>query len=202
MRRPEVASLPSDFVDQWAAWYPDAPPIGFLLREAYEHRWLRIHSLPESKRYPKSGWEYAEVVRRHNVVANDVLGVGAPCAALIYRGCNDRWSDRLGRVSGLGEEPLPRVAPLPPELHDEDEGIFEVPMCIFGVATRWQPGSFDAFISATADNKVRGLLVELRRGQVYAPYDGGADLIFATEVERDAAHQRYAAWLSSDPSGL
>jgi hypothetical protein len=177
-------------------------PIGFLIGEAYNNRWLRIHSLPQSKRYPESGWEYAELLRRHNAVASDVLGVGAPCAVLIYSGCNDRWSDNLGSVSGLGEGPLPRIAPLPPELHEERDGIFEVPMCFFGGATRWQPGWFDAFISATADDKVRGLLVELRRGQVYAPYDGGADLFFATKVERDAARQRYAAWLSSDASGL
>jgi hypothetical protein len=41
------------------------------------------------------------------------------------------------------------------------------------------------------------LLVNLDSGQVYAPYDGGADLFYSTEFARDNARERFAAWLQS-----
>jgi hypothetical protein len=39
----------------WNNHYPEAPPVGFLLRQVYSDRWLRIHSLPGSKRYASRG---------------------------------------------------------------------------------------------------------------------------------------------------
>ncbi|MDB4915783.1 MAG: hypothetical protein JWM95_3427, partial [Gemmatimonadetes bacterium] len=77
----------STVLARWPEWYPDAPPVGFLLREAYPDRWLRIHSLPEAKRYPTSGFDYAELLRRHNSVAADVLGLDTPCAILLVHTC-------------------------------------------------------------------------------------------------------------------
>lgn len=202
MQGPESAPLPPDFMAQWAVWYPHAPPVGFLLRETRPDTWLRIHSLPASKRYPESAPEQAELARRHNRVATEVLGAGATCAVVVFAPCRGPRVGDLGSAAGLATGPLPRIAQLSPELWDERDGIFEEPMCVFGFATRWSPGAFDAFITATADDRVRGLLVELGRGQVYAPYDGGADLFFATSGERDAARERYSPWLSSDASGL
>jgi hypothetical protein len=37
---------------------------------------------------------------------------------------------------------------------------------------------------------------------IYAPYDGGADVIARTPSDRDALRKRYAEWLSSYPGGL
>jgi len=41
---------PEEFKSRWREWYPDATPHGWAMREAYPHRWLRIRSLPGSKR--------------------------------------------------------------------------------------------------------------------------------------------------------
>jgi hypothetical protein len=37
---------------------------------------------------------------------------------------------------------------------------------------------------------------------LYHPYDGGADVIAASSDARDVLRTRFAAWLSSHPSGL
>ena len=201
MNRPCLAPLPADFVARWAAWYPDAPAVGFLLREAYGDRWLRIHSLPESKRYATSGWEYAELLRRHNAVADDLLGDGTPCAVLVFEACDVKWIDELGARAGLTDGALPQITSLPSALWNDADGVAG-PVCLFGGSVTWRRGTFDGFICAVADDRVAGLLVEFDRGRVYAPYDGGADLFFATEAERDVARERYRAWLSSHPGGL
>jgi hypothetical protein len=139
MTRSDLSPLPAGFLDQWALWYPDCPPEGYLLRDEYPDVWLRIHSLPRSKRYAESPGEYAELLSRHNQVATDLLGSDARCALLLR---------------------------------------------------------------AIADEETQALLVELDRGQVYAPYDGGADLFFASTFERDLAKARYANWLSAREDGM
>ena len=81
-------------------------------------------------------------------------------------------------------------------------GDFTEPMCLFGGILGWSTGAIDPFLRAVADDKVRGLVVELEHGQVFGPYDGGADLFFSTNPARDAASGRYPAWLSNLASGL
>src|SRR5690242_3897509 len=65
---------PAEFNDYWQQVYPNSPPIGYLLRQEYEDRWFRIHTLPESKRYPETEAEYQEILRRHNLLLDDLLG--------------------------------------------------------------------------------------------------------------------------------
>jgi len=40
-------------------------PIAYRLRDACEDRWVRFHSLPESKRYAKDESEYRIIIERH-----------------------------------------------------------------------------------------------------------------------------------------
>jgi len=200
MQSPELSPLPPDFLARWERWYPDAPPVGFLLREAYADRWLRIHAMPASKRMPTSGWDYAELVGRYNAVADEVLGSGSICALVVLHECDADWASQL---SGAVESTrLQDLGMLPEDLWDEEAGAFAVPMCIRGAMTVWNRGGFDGFFSAAAQDRLRGLLVEAHRGQVVAPYDGGADLIFATSWERDQARDRYSDWISPRADGL
>jgi len=202
MSRANLDPLPTDFFETWFSWFPDAPPVGFLLREAEPDRWLRIHGLPNSRRHPTSGWDHAELLRRHNAVATDLLGEGAPCAAVLFDVCDPQRGSALGARAGLTESELPRVGTLPPELWGEDKGLFVEPVCLFGGSTVWRAGAFDIFIAAVAQDRVRGLFAALETSAVYAPYDGGADLIFPTTWERDLARERYEGWLSSRQDGL
>lgn len=196
-----MSPLSADFLARWKGWYPDAPPVGFLLREAYPDRWLRIHALREAKRSPTSGWDYADLVRRYNSVATYVLGPESSCALLLL--CECRSVPRLLEEGcGLDTNSLFNLGPLAEEWWADETGVFATPMCLVGGPAIWHQGTFDRFFFMTAQNKVRGLLVERERGQVVAPYDGGADLFFATSWERDVAKDHFAPWLSPHPEGL
>jgi hypothetical protein len=46
----------------WAQRWPRTPPVGHLLRDLHRDRWVRFHSLPDSKRYPDSLEEYATIL--------------------------------------------------------------------------------------------------------------------------------------------
>ena len=65
----------------WAARWPTTAPVGHLLRDQHRDRWVRFHSLPESKRYPDSEDEYATVLARHHAVL-DELGLHGRCYVL------------------------------------------------------------------------------------------------------------------------
>jgi len=192
----------SDALERWARWYADAPPVGFLLREAYPERWLRIYSLPGGKRYPTSGFEYAEILRRHNAVAENVLGSESSCVALLLHTCRGRGSRAVGRAAQLTSFGLSRLTALPLQLSDEREGVFAAPMCIFGMQVTWRSGAYDRLLLEVADDRTHGLIVNMESGRVYAPYDGGADLFYASEMERDLARERFQSWISPREDGL
>ena len=201
MRIPRVIDFPNDFSSRWEEWYDDVPPLGFLLRAAFSDRWLRIHSLPGGKRYPTSGLEHAELLRRHKSVAAHLLTDGGECVVLIYETCERDAAD-VARSAGVEGVQLVRPFELSPELWDSEDGLFVAPMCIFGFAARWNGDDFAGLIAAVADDKAGALVADPISGRVYAPYDGGADLFFRNEAERDQARSRFGDWLSRLEEGL
>jgi hypothetical protein len=186
---------PAEFCSRWDAWHPDAVPVGWILRQDGD-RWLRIHSLPESKRYPDTDAERQLLLARHNAVADAIIG-DDPCVLL---GFDYHGRDHLPP----GHRLRPWLADAPPVMRlvpgDDDQDA--EPTSIFADFVTWRPGAFDALLLDVADDRLRLLLLNWTNGAVYAPYDGGADLIWSTETERDAARARYAAWLSREDTGL
>lgn len=69
----------SDFEVAWNGYYPNCPPLGYLMRAAGARHWLRFHSLPESKRYAETDEERNILLFRQNALADEVLGAGDAC---------------------------------------------------------------------------------------------------------------------------
>lgn len=178
--------------------FGETPPVSFLLREAIPERWLRIHSLPESKRYPESPAEHREILRRHNRVAVDLLGPGSDCAVLALSACSSplakELSDWANHFIDCGQ--------LSESLWDEEDGLFAGPMCLNAARLTWFVGVADDLIRAAALDRIHMLVLNLGSGRAYAPYDGGADLFFSDGSERNAARETYTDWLPAHPSGL
>lgn len=61
-----VADLSLQWEQTWARCLPYAP----ALKTSYPDRWVRFHSLPDSKRYPGDETEYMIVLDRYNTVLN------------------------------------------------------------------------------------------------------------------------------------
>ena len=53
----------------WAHWYGVVPPISWKLKGCLPGRWLRLHMLPDSKRYAESESEHAEIAARQVTIA-------------------------------------------------------------------------------------------------------------------------------------
>lgn len=70
LRRTPTPALRSPAGDaltqQWLKKLPGSRPISHELRTALPDRWIRFHSLPESKRYADNEPAYLEILRRHH----------------------------------------------------------------------------------------------------------------------------------------
>lgn len=178
------------FRDHWQALYGDVAPLGYRLREAFPERWFRIHSLPESKRYPENETERLEILRRHNTVLSELLEPDETFASIQVAWSLDATLEKLDNLLG---QPLEWLCT---KRDDETFGHFWIGWQV------WQPGLLDELLRQVMEDETRFLVVALKQKCVYAPYDGGGDLILESQAERDAVRTRYADWLSRHPEGL
>lgn len=184
--------------DWWKLHYGLAVPVAHILRQQIQDRWFRIHSLPESKRYPETPDEYSIMLMRQNKIATEVLGSQTQCLLMVGRYTEhpelDIHLQRLPQFEGANFTLLASVQEL--DMEPLTTNVFCTPII-------WSSGQFDFIIKAVADEQEAHILfASLETGEAYHPYDGGADLFLASSKRRDALKQEYAEWLSSHPQGL
>jgi len=181
----------------WRECFGEMLPAGFLCRGALQDRWLRIHSLPDSKRYAEDRSEVAEMLLRQNLVAEELLGDGDLCLLIFARW---NWS---GAARWPRDEQLrTALAGRTPELMLRAD-VDGDPLAFFAVPVTWRRGEFDDLILACANDRTGPMLfANMQRRSIYAPYDGGADLFFGALDDVAPARERHRAWLSSLASGM
>lgn len=180
-----------DFARRWTARFGATPPLGHRLREHAGSWWLRIHSLPGASRYARTDDERRETRRRMYQAADAVLGAGRRCWVVVPE-------YELGRHGRLPERPELALAPaLRVQGPDESRAtVFRAARVV------WRADAFEAVLDAIADDRRRALWATLDMSGVFAPYDGGADLVLADEARRDGLRSGFAGWLSDRSDGL
>ena len=174
--------------DVWSAFYDDQVPLAYQLRQRNQELWFRIHSLPESKRYAENESETREILHRHNTVASEILGEGALCVWFVPDYVFHRKSSTFGEFVGNW-------------FCDYEDDSAQI--TLFAALISWQHRRFDAVLRLVADDVVRYVSwMNLESGEIFAPYDGGADLFLNSEERRDKLHEKYKEWLSKHPQGL
>lgn len=181
----------------WESKWPASEPIGYRLRVSHHDRWVRFHSLPGSKRYAEGQSEYDEILHRHHTVLAELLAGSPPDSLVVIAG---DWGDRDFAV-GWSKRHVPGAWPW--RLFADADDDHESGLCFFfWVKTGLVDAELDALLVATADDQGRFVLAPADLDWLYCPYDGGADVILASPVERDILRERHADWLSRHPEGL
>lgn len=204
---------PGAFLEHWRQAYGETPLVGHVLRDRFPRRWLRIHSLPESKRYAETDDERREILRRQNAVLSDLIGDDRPCELVFgYYGEEERLpADVLAALRGLGPVFLAMDAMDAMDAGDAgntDGATDGAPEAsarspLLKASLTWRPHALDVVLLAVADDVLETpLLVSVERRCIVAPYDGGVDLIVEREELRDELRSRYVRWLSRHPRGL
>lgn len=184
------------FPAAWHLHFGDTRPEGHSLREAYPERWLRIHSLPEGQRYPGSDADRTTLLSRHQAVATAMMGE-AP-AWLVVLSWDQTTTLRPTHPLFPWIALRPAAAGWGPTDDEEDLPALSV----FAALVPWRVGEFEAALLEVAYDRLHFLVMHAATGAVFAPYDGGADLIFPSEWERDRAAIQFSAWRSSRADGL
>ena len=186
----------------WTSAFPDAPPLGHRLRLAYPDRWLRIHSLPESRRYPSDAAELELLLDRHQAVADELLGRERACMLVTPTWTPAELGERRTLAACFDAREFECVAVEAEPDPDDPVGRWT---CFWALETTWDPARDRAIVAEVADDQLRAVWLSFdgpHGPEVYAPYDGGADLILADPARRGALASRWAAWLSRRPDGM
>jgi hypothetical protein len=168
------------------------PPLGYCLRADHPDRWVRLHSLPGSKRYAEDDADRREIRARAWAAASEVLPTGEPVWVVVRR---------------FGEAARELQIPEAPSIVFEHAGrwehaLLDDPVVAYVARTTWPDGDFDGLVDAIADDRERVAWFSVATGEVFAPYDGGIDL-FAEPARVASLRQVFPQeWFSSRADGL
>jgi hypothetical protein len=189
-----------NLVELTNAAFGHLPPVGHVLRSAISDRWLRVHSLPDSKRYAETDAEYDELLRRHNELALEVLGPDN--RALLFLHAWGDVADFPSIFSEFGWAAQLELNDATPAVHPSSE-VDDPNLLVAGFSIHWSPQAWDSLLRDVADDRLPSIvLLNPATSEAYAPYDGGADLFLADPQRVETLSTRWAAWLSKHPDGL
>ncbi|MFI7060217.1 hypothetical protein ACIBL3_04475 [Kribbella sp. NPDC050124] len=191
---PENSGRCHAMTEAWQRNWSEADPIGHRLRGPYCERWVRFHSLPESKRYADSPEEYAEIIRRHRTVLAELPGENAPEHLVVIA---EDWGPR-DLATGWSKTHVPGAWPWRRVEGDEPD----LGLCYLWVRTGLTDSQLNVLLTAVADDKAHVVLAAPDLSWLFCPYDGGADVILPDVPTRDAIRDRHTDWLPALPSGL
>jgi len=194
-----ISMMQIEITQYWQQAFDAVTPKAYNLKHVFKNRWVRFHSLPQSKRYPDNEAEYAEVLRRHNLVLQELWG--NTCRLWVVL---SEYSE-----AQLPSNPDSKLARLFPasmpwcyfEQHTEgDDGAW---YCHLHVTELTYSGTeLNSLFRLVANDEVDNImLINPATGIVFHPYDGGADVVLASTKQRDQLKEKYQLWLSDHPDG-
>lgn len=182
----------SELAELWRRCYGNLPPQGARLRKRLPDRWLRIHSLQGGKRFAEGVDDEGELLARANTAASVVLGEGQSV-----------WIIAASfELEPPGELPELAGQLLVPAITCEPDEDLETRAVFHAARVNWQDGVFDDVILAVAEDRRRVIWMNEQTGEVFAPYDGGVDLVLTHRARRDALREQWKAWVSTRKDGM
>ena len=162
-----------------------------LLRQSFPQHWLRIHSLPDMKRYPEDDAERQVVLQRQTQFGTALLGEEAACLVVQSLYAGSPRSPEL--LPALDWRPIHQVVG-----EDEDDSWDS-----WIAHTVWEPTALAPLLLAIAEDRYEyvAFLSEVT-DCIYVPYDGGADGFSFDAALLQRLSQEFVAWRSPLPSGL
>ncbi|MEP9414078.1 hypothetical protein ABLE92_06960 [Gordonia sp. VNQ95] len=198
-----IGGVVADFDDVWRSRRGDLEPIGHLLRYRAGDTWVRFHTLPGAKRFPRNDAERRTVFSRHRAVLSELCSVTATSPQDL-RVMTSGWSsspEPAGRstrlVAAFGESAYWRSL-----LVDDDTDHQWWQHIYIGTSTLGSP-RLRALLRLVADDRAGDVVITSTGAEwLYHPYDGGGDVIAPTQAIRDGLRDKFFRWLPPNAEGL
>ena len=189
-------------LDEWNERFPNCEPIAYEMKRIFRQRWVRFHSLPNSKRYPEDESEYETLLYRHNCILGELVGTER-AVVLLTTGYSESSSPvrTYPELNALDPDAKPWQSM--PMHHDDQEPTDPNYWHVFASVWEWQSGMFDPIIRLVADHTVANVMI-VHPGcrWLLHPYDGGMDVILQSPAVRGRLRAAHRDWLSSRADGL
>lgn len=183
----------------WSESFDGLAPLAYELKHQLSDRWVRFHSLPESKRYPENELDYAEILTRYNKIIKEHFGLNTQLYVVIpeYSGTKIPFKpeEKLRKMFRNAEywQTVDRCQ----EYGEEFYWHFYV------ASLNYSGYELNAFLRLIANDEVANCFVVAENSRtLFHPYDGGSDSILASTEERNKLKEKFSHWLSNHPEGF
>jgi len=188
------------FLEYWTEHFGDGPPLSYRFKSTFHKNWIRFHALPKSKRYAETQSEYEIILKRANILAGIVLGESSQCwmfssipKALLLEEDKDV-------TSFISEFEMTKSF----LFEENEEDPEDRPQWVsFAKLDKWKNKKFDAHLLQIADDEAWPKLswVSTKNNNIFAPYDGGFDIISSSRGLISELRAKFPEWLSEHPEG-
>jgi len=175
----------------WQTRYGGNPPLGFVLRLAYQSVWTRIHYLPDGVRPATNERDQKVAVARLSDVADELFSNRDVLVIALHLDSRD---EEIGILRPMGATAISPANGWAEVLDDHfvhpGSGEFSALML------RWRHAILDPLWLAAARDRIGRVAVFCpATGDAFCPYDGGADFFVWKLGERVRLRGRFRAWL-------
>ncbi|WP_103864778.1 hypothetical protein [Aquimarina sp. I32.4] len=189
-----------EFTKYWRTTYAEANPIWHELKGIYSNRWIRVHNLPESKRYAETEDEYQIILNRQNKLISELVEENSEIMIVTGQYEKELTTGISNELSGFGEFKKCRTLELHkiyPEQYDVDF-FYD----IYFRSDIWKRNSKNDLLKSIADDEFQAMFISPKGGCILIPYYGGMDIIVDSKEKRDGLKIKYSDWLSKREDGL
>lgn len=169
-----------------------------------ETHWLRLHNLPESKRYPDTENEYQEIEHRQLTLVRELCTrFGSSPDKLLVITPSVSKTEVPARRDFAFREILPEARCWQSVPYDLTARKSPTWQHIFVSEVSLDDARMRQLLRAVVDEKAWDVLIFPPTLEwTFHPYDGGNDLVCSDEDFVEELQVKYKDWLSIDPSGL
>ncbi|WP_315816997.1 DUF3885 domain-containing protein [Paraflavitalea speifideaquila] len=168
-----------EFKAFWDANFPETIPVSHYFRHDYPDRWFRIHSLPQSKRYPGDDQEWNILLNRQNQIITDLIGENENFLLVTGEHTQEGYTELhpLTEADSIAQIPFILLEKI--DLHQVSPDVYETGAFYHPMFSEqiWIPRKFDSLLRDMAEDNLRVIFISIEKELMIAPYDGGVDFI-------------------------
>jgi hypothetical protein len=185
----------------WKHNFKKCPPINYLFKVYYTDRWLRIHSLPDSKRYADTAAEWDVLFGTQNTILEDIfeddnsvcLFTGVYSSAEITFAENNFSNNEF--LKAFDFKALEKIDLYAISKDYCEKNTFFTP---YFVSILFKKNNYNELLKAIANDGIRAFFLSSKTNTIIAPYDGGVDIIYKDTQTRDFYKNKYSHFTQQD----
>jgi hypothetical protein len=154
----------------------------------YDDRWVRFHSLSESKQWPDTDEERFEIIQRHLIALRELVEL-YECAELVVILEDWNTNDLFG---GWTKKYVPGCWPWTFWRDPGDDA--DDPFAYYWVAPTTSVDELNDLLLLVAEQTGNAMITDQEMKWLYIPYDGGADVYLPSSNARDDFRDRHPDW--------